>query len=582
VSAPAARDPRAPGLAGRRARAAVPRRPAARAAGALAVVLAGAAVLSPAFPAAAAGQVAPPLPRTPEAPPARFEVRRPTRVQDRRLPPLGPEQLANLRRGVAMRETGLLDSARVVLEALLAEAPHHPVVLVELARVHMARPDWGALERLAVHERLATRDSVLLARELALAYERTGRVPFAARTAIEAWIASPAEGDWVQGALARLTPAETRAARDLLRQACLRHPGRFDLGRALARLDWQAGDPRGALRTLQALDRAGARPPMRWSFADEMLRTGGARDSSAATDALIDLAADPAAATAYRTGSAQRAWEVARALGRERDEAPRVARALRDLPPEHWDTGFLVDVARALREGGRTAEARALLDPLAEGTGDSHVSLERALADLRDGPPERALPALRAAAAGSPEAAWHYAEAQFYAGQVDSARAWYESVSAHTSSPFAGAAFERLYLIEDAQPPSALGAFGRLAYEEWRGQTREAAAIADSLWRVLPRGALWAQAALRLGALRDALGDPRGALEPLAALADSLPGDRLAPTARQRLGDLYLLRIKDEAQALAQYEECLARYPKAWNAPEVRRRVEILRRERRF
>ena len=39
---------------------------------------------------------------------------------------------------------------------------------------------------------------------------------------------------------------------------------------------------------------------------------------------------------------------------------------------------------------------------------------------------------------------------------------------------------------------------------------------------------------------------------------------------------------KDDARALAQYEECLARYPKAWNAPEVRRAVETLRRERRF
>ncbi len=45
------------------------------------------------------------------------------------------------------------------------------------------------------------------------------------------------------------------------------------------------------------------------------------------------------------------------------------------------------------------------------------------------------------------------------------------------------------------------------------------------------------------------------------------------------------LLVKDEAlrsQALEQYEECLARYPKAWNAPEVRRQVEALRREHRF
>src|SRR5207253_1940126 len=80
----------------------------------------------------------------------------------------------------------------------------------------------------------------------------------------------------------------------------------------------------------------------------------------------------------------------------------------------------------------------------------------------------------------------------------------------------------------------------------------------------------------------EAAGDARAALEPVLAVADSLPGDRLAPVARQRAGDLYLTKLKDEPSALAQYEECLARYPRAWNSAEVRRRVEMLRRERRF
>ena len=40
--------------------------------------------------------------------------------------------------------------------------------------------------------------------------------------------------------------------------------------------------------------------------------------------------------------------------------------------------------------------------------------------------------------------------------------------------------------------------------------------------------------------------------------------------------------LKDDSRAAAQYEECLSRYPKSWNAPEVRRKLESLRRERRF
>ena len=52
--------------------------------------------------------------------------------------------------------------------------------------------------------------------------------------------------------------------------------------------------------------------------------------------------------------------------------------------------------------------------------------------------------------------------------------------------------------------------------------------------------------------------------------------------ARQKAGDVYRVWLHDDAKALEQYEECLSRYPKAWNAPEVRRWAETLRRERRF
>ena len=87
---------------------------------------------------------------------------------------------------------------------------------------------------------------------------------------------------------------------------------------------------------------------------------------------------------------------------------------------------------------------------------------------------------------------------------------------------------------------------------------------------------------IELASLREETGDGRGALEPLMAVAEKTPEDRLAPLARQRAGDVYRVWYKDDAKAMAQYEECLARYPRAWNAPEVRRMVETMRRERRF
>jgi hypothetical protein len=50
----------------------------------------------------------------------------------------------------------------------------------------------------------------------------------------------------------------------------------------------------------------------------------------------------------------------------------------------------------------------------------------------------------------------------------------------------------------------------------------------------------------------------------------------LAPQARRRAGDL-LQASGRTAEALGQYEEMLARYPRSWLAAEVRRRVTELR-----
>jgi hypothetical protein len=283
----------------------------------------------------------------------------------------------------------------------------------------------------------------------------------------------------------------------------------------------------------------------------------------------------------FRIPAAQRAWQILSGRGAGVASAPRAAAALGDIPTARWNADYLLDIARALRRGGRTDESRALLGRGGLQLDSGALEIEQALADLRDGPPERALAPLRAAAERSPEGAYRYAEALFFAGAPDSAHAWFERISKDPAGAYTGAALERIYLIEDAQPREALVPLGRIAYDEWRGDERHAAALADSLYRTLARGPVWAHAAVRLAALREAAGDARSALAPLLAVADSLPGDRLAPLARQRAGDLFLEKLKDERRALEQYEECLARYPRAWNAPEVRRRLDTLRRDRR-
>jgi hypothetical protein len=499
-------------------------------------------------------------------------------VSQRPVAALTPDQYGRLEQARTFRHNGLHDRARGVLEPLAREVPHHPQVLGELAQLHLDRGDPAAVERLARTERAATHDSLLLGREAIEALERLGRPRDAAKIAVEMWLVVPEEAGWAQSTLLRQLAADAKGVPETVRKMSAARPDRTDLARALAVLEWRAGDGVAARRTLTALDRVQPRPPARWGYAEELLRTQAPADSAFAADVLVDLAGERVVDPAYRLAAARRALDIHTARGREVESVPAIARALSDIPADRWPTELVVQVVRGLRRAGLTREARALIEPFGEARPRGpELELERALTDLRDGPPARALPALEVLAVNSPEAAFRFAEALFFAGHTDSALAWYGRVSLDPASPFAGPALERLYLIEDADPPAVVPAFGRLAYLEWRGERRLAARLADSLYHALPRGPMWAHAAINLSAQRVALDEPRMALEPLMAVADSLPGDRLAPLARQRVGDIYLDHLRDDVRATAEYEECLARYPRAWNAPEVRRRLEQLR-----
>lgn len=494
--------------------------------------------------------------------------------------PLNPEQLTILRRARAMREAGLLDEALETAQALRNDAPGHPLVLTELAQIHLAAGDDAAVERLARRERWTQRDSLLLGRELSFAYERLGRARRAAQVVVEVWIVAPDQRDWARETLLRLHPVNPDGVTLYLRRGFEPRPERADMAMTLALLEWRGGNMRGMLGALRSADHGGMRPPLRWQFAEELVRSAAVQDSTGAIEALIDLAGDPLVDLAYRAPAARRAWDLIQSRGEGHAGAPRIVDALDDVPVERWDLPFLVELARNLREAGHTGKARKLIDPF-EDRADlfPQLAVEHALANLRDGPPAAALDDLAEAAEASPEGRFYFAEALFFAGLLDSALAQYTEVARNPAGAFTGAALERIYLLEDGRPREALPAFGRVAYAEWRGASREAITLADSLFRELPRGELWASAALILAAQREAAGDARGALEPLLAVADSLPTARVASRALQRAGDLHANRFGDPARAVALYEECLARYPRAWNAPEVRRSLQALRRK---
>lgn len=501
----------------------------------------------------------------------------------RPVEPLPPALARRLRAAQDLRLAGLPERALDSLRVLQRAAPHHPVVVTELARAYMARDDWSSAQALLRAERAAARDSLLGSPELELSCERLGRPRDAAQVAVETWVASPPDGQWAMTALLRLLPMEPRATTEALRAALAKLPARGDLARGLALLLSRQGRPGEAAAALAAVDRPQWRPPVRQWFADEALFSGLAADSVAATEALVSLAADTAFAPVLRLNAARRANQLSVLAARSRETAPRLVRALADVSPAQWGEDLLLALARTLRESGRGADARALLTRGAELLrGRPELALERAWAQLRDGPPADVVPALDSLARLFPPARFPLAEAQFFAGRLDSALANYRRVALDPLSSNAVPALERTYLLEERPGDDALLALGSIAYERWRGEGARALRLADSLARALPADSPFrAQAALQLAELRAEAKDWTGALVPLAMVADSLPGDRLAPLARQRAGEAWL-KLGDPKRALGQFEECLARYPRAWNAAEVRRQVERLRRELRL
>lgn len=511
-----------------------------------------------------------------------YTVGEPTR-STRTVEPLPPAVLQRLQRAIDLRTSGLPERARDTLLVLLRAHPHHPRIVTELGRAHLLRNDYPAVERLAQLERAAAKDTLLLAPELAQAQERLGRPRDAMRTALEAWTVNPGEGPWASNTVFRLAPTDAKLAVTLFETAALPRPWRTDLMLGLARLHATSGRPAEAARVLADAEKRSNRTGLRVLYADESLRAGSSADTTAALTVLMELTRDPARRPDERLATARRLWVAAQASGREAEWAPKLSQGLREVPAERWGPDFLLSLLRSLQRSGNTAEARALLgsNPALERR-MPELTLERAAGLARDGQLSAARPLLDSLAQHLPQARFLRAELEFFAGELDSAAAHYNAVVENANDPDAATALDRIYLLEEYPKASVRPMLGAIAYERWRGRRSQAIVLADSLWRMQkPRGDYAAHAGLELAALRLEAGDARAALVPLLVVCDSLAEDRLAPLARQRAGDAYAM-LGDDKNALTQYEECLARYPRAWNSAEVRRRVERLRKEKRL
>ena len=284
----------------------------------------------------------------------------------------------------------------------------------------------------------------------------------------------------------------------------------------------------------------------------------------------------------------------------------------RSLPPGAMRSRTGLDLADFCRRRGDEAAARRVIAVLGrEGAPPNlqgELDLQEGLAAVQGGDLDAARRLLAQARqrAADPAAAeraeYGLAETRFFAGEFDSALTAFDDFArAHPQSPLANDALEHAYLLEadgDGGPAGTspgVAALARGLYAEARAQWEDAARLArdaetqarsahpEGLRTQLDRDSLGgpldpvrAHALLLLSRVEQERGAFPAALAAALLVADSLSGDRLAPAARKRVGDL-LLAYGRPAEALGQYEEMLARYPRSWLAAEVRRKVTDLR-----
>ena len=190
----------------------------------------------------------------------------------------------------------------------------------------------------------------------------------------------------------------------------------------------------------------------------------------------------------------------------------------------------------------------------------------------------RELRRLAALEGGRAEAAYHLGLVAFYQGDFENAEALVDSmVTASPSDPLANDALALLLLLEEfGHQPEALAVLARARLRQRQQRTQEAEA--EWQWLLTEAPAALRQA-VRLERARDLEDrDPVRALA-LYVEAGSAAEDRSRTAVTASMGRARVLEGLGEAgEALRLYEQTLLASPEDSRAPEIRRRIEELRR----
>ena len=349
-----------------------------------------------------------------------------------------------------------------------------------------------------------------------------------------------------------------------------------------AAVSLETGRPgRGVQALGRALPEAGALQAL-YSFASRCEARG---DAAAAAEAYA-LSAAHGGGSGQRFRSLLKEAEMREVLG----DGPGAVELYTRLATGHPRRGEAAEAllrAARLQAGGHgtaaeamqtlsTLEGRAVTPDLQRRwlglRAECHILLDDLPAARRD------LRRLAALEGGRAEAVYHLGLVAFYQGDFENAEALVDSmVTASPSDPLANDALALLLLLEEfGHQPEALAGLARARLRQRQQRTEEA----EAEWRwLLTEAPAALKQAVRLERARELEHrDPVRALA-LYVEAESDAEDRSRTAVTASMGRARVLEGLGEAgEALRLYEQTLLASPEDSRAPEIRRRIEELRR----
>jgi len=174
------------------------------------------------------------------------------------------------------------------------------------------------------------------------------------------------------------------------------------------------------------------------------------------------------------------------------------------------------------------------------------------------------------------------AELEYYQTNFDSALAHLNNITANLNIDIANDALQLKYFIQEnrSSTPQALKEFATSDLLFRQNKLSESLFGFRNIIRSYPNALLIDDALMKIAEIYIRLGKTGEAISTLKLLIDSVKYSVIYDKAQFRIAEIYHFVLRDEKQAILEYEKLLEKYPNSLFAEESRKRIRLLRGEK--